>query len=81
MLLGVPHNTSFLVYQDAKNLPRTVENVLGVRVMPLAMALCRVPPSFFENQPLNAKIALRALRSPDDLTRVILERDSRSAGG
>ena len=65
MLLELPHNTSVLVYQDAKNLPRTVENVLGVRVMPLAMALCRVPPSFFENQPLNAEIALRAVKFTD----------------
>ena len=81
MLLDLPHSTSVLVYQDAKNLPRTVENVLGVRVMPLAMALCRVPPSFFENQPLNAEIALRAVKSSDDLSRVILERDSPSLAG
>jgi hypothetical protein len=81
MLLELPHNTSVLVYQDAKNLPRTVENLLGVRVMPLPMALCRVPPSFFENQPLNAEIALRAVKSTDDLTRVILERDSPGLAG
>jgi hypothetical protein len=81
MLLELLHNTSVLVYQDAKNLPRTVENVLGVRVMPLANALCRVPPSFFENQPLNAEIALRAVKSADDLTRVILERDSPALAG
>jgi hypothetical protein len=81
MLLELPHNTSILVYQDAKNLPRAVENVLGVRVMPLAMALCRVPPSFFEIQPLNAEIALRAVKSTDDLARVILERDSPALAG
>ena len=76
MVLGLPHNTSVLVYQDAKNIPRVVEIVRGVRAMPLALALCRVPPTFFENQPLNAEIALRAVKSVDDLARVILETGS-----
>lgn len=76
MQLELPHNTSVLIYQDAKNLPREVEMVRGVRAMPLAMALCRVPPSFFENQPLSAEIALRSVRSVDDLTRTILEMES-----
>jgi hypothetical protein len=76
MELPLPHNTSVLVYQDAKNLPRTVEVVQGVRVMPLALALCRIPPVFFESRPLNAEIALRAVKSTDDLVRVILEIES-----
>ena len=81
MELPLPHNTSVLVYQDAKNLPRAVEIVRGVRAMPLTLALCRVPPSFFENQPLNAEIALRAVRSVDDLVRVILEAESPALAG
>ena len=44
--------------------------------MPLALALCRIQPVFFENQQLNAEIALRALKSVDDLVRVILETGS-----
>src|SRR5215203_805870 len=76
MMLELPHNTSVLVYQDAKNLPRTVEVIRGVRAMPLSMALGRIPASYFENQPLSAEIALRALKSVDDLTRVILETES-----
>jgi len=76
MVLGLPHNTSVLVYQDAKNIPRAVETIRGVRAMSLALALCRVPPAFFENQPLNAEIALRAVKSVDDLARVILETGS-----
>ena len=76
MQLSLPHNTSVLVYQDAKNLPRAVEVVRGVRAMPLALALCRIQPVFFENQQLNAEIALRALKSVDDLVRVILETGS-----
>ena len=81
MELPLPHNTSVLVYQDAKNLPRVVEIVRGVRAMPLTLALCRVPPSFFENQPLNAEIALRAVKSVDDLARVILETQSSALAG
>ncbi|HWV99847.1 MAG TPA: Fic family protein [Candidatus Acidoferrum sp.] len=76
MQLSLPHNTSVLVYQDAKNLPRRVEVVQGVRAMSLALALCRIPPVFFENQPLNAEIALRGVKSIDDLVRIILESGS-----
>jgi hypothetical protein len=78
MQLPLPHKTSVLVYQDAKNLPRTVEVVHGVRAMPLALALCRIPPVFFENQPMNAEIALRAVKSVDGLLRIILETQSAS---
>ncbi|MGD0262994.1 MAG: Fic family protein [Verrucomicrobiota bacterium] len=81
MELPLPHNTSVLVYQDAKNLPRVVEIARGVRAMPLTLALCRVPPSLFENQPLNAEIALRAVKSVDDLARVILETQSSALAG
>src|SRR2546423_7363507 len=79
MQLSLPHKTSVLIYQDEKNLPRTVEVVQGVRAMPLATALCRMPPVFFEHQPTNAEIALRAVKSTDELVRVILESDSSSA--
>ncbi|HEX9045643.1 MAG TPA: Fic family protein, partial [Verrucomicrobiae bacterium] len=81
MLLKLPHNTSIMVYQDEKNLPGTVEVVNGVRVMPLALALCRMPPTFFENQPVSAEIALRAVKSVDDLARVFLEMNSPTLAG
>ena len=81
MLLALPHQTSVLVYQDARNLPRAVEMVRGVRAMPLPLALARVPPAFFGNQPLNAEIALRAVKSVDDLARAILETGSPALAG
>jgi len=74
--LDLPHNTSLVVYQDLKNIPAVVEDVGGMRTMPLSTALCRMPPSFFENDPLTAEIALRAVRSVDDLSRIILEINS-----
>ena len=76
VVLKLPHNTSLVVYLDTKNLPRETELVRGVRAMPLAMALCRVQPSFFEKQPLSAEIALRAVKSVDDLVRCVLESGS-----
>ena len=76
MQVQLPHDTSILVYQDAKNLPQITETVQGVRAMPLTEALCRISPSFFENQPVNAEIALRGVKSVDDLIRSILERES-----
>ena len=81
VVLRLPHNTSLLVYLDAKNLPREVETVRGVRAMPLALALCRVQPSFFEKQPLSAEIALRAVKSVDDLVRRVLESESPALAG
>ena len=77
MQLELPHSTSVLVYQDAKNLPREAEVVRGVRAMPLTMALCRIPPSFFENQPLSAEIALRAVRRRASHARPVLSRRCR----
>ena len=81
MVLNLPHKTSIMVYQDEKNLPSTVELVNGVRVMPLALALCRIPPTFFVNQPMNAEIALRAVKSTDDLARIFLEMYSPTLAG
>ena len=81
VVLKLPHKTSLVVYQDAKNLPREVEVVRGIRAMPLTTALCRVQPSFFEKQPLNAEIALRAVKSVDDLVRCVLEAESPALAG
>jgi hypothetical protein len=76
VVLKLPYKTSLVVYLDAKNLPREAEVVRGVRAMPLTTALCRVQPAFFEKQPLSAEIALRAVKSVDDLVRCILESES-----
>ena len=81
VVLELPYRTSLVVYLDAKNLPREAEPVRGVRAMPLTMALCRVQPSFFEKQPLTAEIALRAVKSVDDLVRRILESESPTLAG
>lgn len=81
MLLELPHQTSLLVYEDAKNLPESVEVVNDLRVMPLALALCRLPPSFFQTRGTDAELALRAVKSTEDLTRLILEMRSPALAG
>lgn len=74
--LDLLHHTSLLVYQDAKNLPREVAVVDDLRVMPLPLALCRMPATFFRDHAADAEIALRAVKHVEDLTRVILEMNS-----
>ena len=71
-LLNLPHETSLLVYQDAKSLPQEVATVNGLRVMPLSLALCRLSPAYFRAHPINAELALRALPDVGALVRVIL---------
>ena len=44
--------------------------------MQLSVALCRMPPVFFEKDPINAEIALRTVKSADDLARIVLETNS-----
>jgi len=75
-MLELPHETSLLVYQDARNLPRAVEVVNDLRVMSLPVALCRMPVTVFRTRATDAEIALRAVKSVDDLVRVILESGS-----
>ena len=60
-LLNLPHETSILVYQDERSLPSEVAVLIGLRVMPLAYAICRLPPPYFRSNPINAELALRAL--------------------
>jgi hypothetical protein len=74
--LDLPHKTSLVTYQDQKNIPAVIEEFRGLRTMPLSVALCRMPPVFFEKDPINAEIALRTVKSVDDLARTVLETNS-----
>ena len=68
----LPNSSSLLIYTDKKNLPVVREQKMGVQVMPLAMALVRVSPTFFRLSATEAEIALRLVR-PEDLSRTLLE--------
>jgi hypothetical protein len=71
--LLLPHQINLVIYQDPKNFPVTVETKNELQLMPVNLALCRVTKSFFQRQPMNAKIALLMIRDPSELTRYLLQ--------
>ena|SRR3990167_9775068 len=56
--LSLPHQTSIVVYQDPKKFPASIEMKNKLQLMPVGLALCRTTKSFFQRQPINAKISL-----------------------
>lgn len=73
------HNTSILIYADAKNMPAERVTVNGLQCMSLMMALCRVSPTYFVKQRENAEIALRLVKNPSDLSLVLIKNNYKSA--
>lgn len=71
--LSLPHQTSIIVYQDINKFPSVIDTKDKLQVMPVSLALCRIAKSFFQRQPMNAKIALSMLRDPSELTRHLLQ--------
>ena len=76
--IDLPWRTSLFLYGDNKAFPREREKRDGLQLMPLAQALTRVGPAFFKVRPLDAEIALRAVRDPSELLQHLLE-DERGA--
>ena len=74
-----PFETSALIYQ--KRLPTNRDSLRGMQVMPLADALCQVTPSFFENRPRDAEIALRSVRTVSEISRSLIEGRYLTAAG
>lgn len=72
-VLTLPFGTSLLLYKDAVNFPRERVVVDGLQAMSLPLALCRVAPAFFRHSPADAEIALRLVRDPAPLLRLLLE--------
>lgn len=80
-VITLPHNTSLYLYTDAKNFPAKVEAQKNINVMPLALALCRLPPAYYRNKPLNVEIALRLLPSVSEISRSLLDDQAIAAAG
>lgn len=80
-LVSLPLGTSLYIYQDAANFPAATEVVDGIRVMPLARALQRLPESFFQNAPEDAAVALRLVRDVTPLLRDLLEEGRTTIAG
>jgi len=73
---ALPHHYSIFSYRiEKKKFPSMIEEKLGVRVLPLELALSKAGPSFFEKNQVNALIALR-LADPHSLARYLLDENS-----
>lgn len=53
------HGTSIFLRTDTRNFPVEIEEINGVPVMSLISSLCRLTPSYFENNPRNIEIVLK----------------------
>ena len=62
-VVTLPHSTTLLIYNDAKNFPKHRVQKDGIWIMEMEEAICRVPPSYFEQHPLDTEIALRSLKN------------------
>ena len=79
--LPLPHQTSIVIYQDIKKFPTAIEIKDNLQLMPVGLALCRATKSFFQRQPMNAKIALLTLQDPSEVTRHLLKDGMVQAAG
>lgn len=75
----LPFQTSIFPYKDPNNLPQERVEKQGLQIMELGYALCRVVPTYFQKQAQNAEIALRLIRSSEELLNPILEHGFKSA--
>jgi hypothetical protein len=75
----LPHDTSVVLYSDVRNFPTLVYKRDGLNLVPLADAICRATPSYFQSQNLNAEICLKLISSSADISRVLLELQSPTA--
>ena len=79
--LQLPFGTSLLVYSDPDRIPKNKALLQGLQVMPLEYALCKVSPTYFRVAPQEAELALRLLRDPNTLLKVIVEHNFKTAAG
>lgn len=68
----LPFDTSILVYSDANGLPSERTTVRDLQVMTLALALCKVSPTYFLKNPREAEIALRTIQNIEELIQILL---------
>lgn len=79
--LKLPFDTSLFIYASKGQLPSEREVVRRLQVMSLPLALCKVSPTFFQFQPREAEIALKSIKSSEDLLRVIISNNFVRAAG
>ncbi len=78
-LITLPHDTSIMLYCDTNHFPTTLIQRNGLNLIPLADALCRVAPTYFQNNSLNTEICLKLVESSAEISRVLLTMQSPTA--
>lgn len=73
------YDTSLMIYADTKNFPSEISQKYGINVMSLAYALCKAAPTYFQNYSRDAEIALRSIKTPDEISRVIIRYNLKTA--
>jgi hypothetical protein len=71
-IVTLPFDTSIVLYQDEKRVPKTRTEIRGLQALPIAEALCMAGPQFFINYPMEAEIALAMVRDPSELLATLL---------
>ena len=74
-VLPLPFETSLVVYQDEKRVPRARADVRGLQALTLPEALCRTMPGFYVSNPREVEIALAQIRDVSQLLSILLEGD------
>lgn len=69
----LPSDTSLFIYSTKEPLPPNRLKLDGVWTMDLPTAICRLAEPFYRTTPEAAEIALRMVRDPSDLLRLLLE--------
>ena len=78
-LLKLMYDTSLMIYADPNHFPTEMTQKQGLNVMSLAYALCKVAPSYFQQHPRDAELALRSIRTPDEISRLIIRYNLKTA--
>ncbi|MCK4609106.1 MAG: Fic family protein [Gammaproteobacteria bacterium] len=73
------YDTSLMIYADSKTFPQEITQKQGINVMTLAYALCKVTPTYFKNNFRNAELALRSIKTPSDISRIIIRYNLKTA--
>lgn len=79
--VGLPFGTSIFDYRTPPLDPAHIVVREGLRLLTPAVALVRVPASFFQRHPLEAEIALTGLGDVGELLRVLLAGDHSTVAG
>lgn len=77
--IELPHNTSLLLYSDERNFPLSLFKKDGLNLFPLAEAVCRAAPLYFQQHTLNIEICLKLIPSASEISRVLLTMQSPTA--